>query len=127
MNLARATGERSGDFIQSLQRGLLVINSFSRDHPSQTLSEVAERTGLTRATSRRILLTLTELGYVDQKGRAFALTPRVLDLGYSFLSSFHVVEIAALGASRRRGPRIVLYVGSRWHGDRLRGSRPRGS
>lgn len=94
MNLVRADGERSGDFIQSLHRGLLVINSFSRDHPSQTLSEVAERTGLTRATSRRILLTLTELGYVDQKGRAFALTPKVLDLGYSFLSSFHVVEVA---------------------------------
>ncbi|MFP4073000.1 MAG: IclR family transcriptional regulator C-terminal domain-containing protein [Actinomycetota bacterium] len=94
MNLARADVERSGDFIQSLERGLLVINSFSRDHPSQTLSEVAERTGLTRATSRRILLTLSDLGYVDQKGRAFALTPKVLDLGYSFLSSFHVVEVA---------------------------------
>ena len=84
----------SGDFIQSLQRGLMVINSFSREHPSQTLSEVAERTGLTRATSRRVLLTLAELGYVDQRGRSFALTPKVLDLGYSFLSSFHVVELA---------------------------------
>ena len=94
MNPARANDERSGDFVQSLQRGLSVINSFSRDHPSQTLSEVAERTGLTRATSRRILLTLTDLGYVDREGRAFALTPKVLDLGYSFLSSFHVVEVA---------------------------------
>lgn len=94
MNPARADAERSGDFIQSLERGLSVINSFSRDHPSQTLSEVAERTGLTRATSRRILLTLADLGYVDHKDRAFALTPKVLDLGYSFLSSFHVVEVA---------------------------------
>lgn len=94
MSPARASGERSGDFVQSLERGLLVINSFSSDHPSQTLSEVAERTGLTRATSRRILLTLADLGYVDQKDRAFALTPKVLDLGYSFLSSFHVVEVA---------------------------------
>lgn len=94
MNASRDSGARQGDFVQSLERGLAVINSFSRDHPSQTLSEVAERTGLTRATSRRILLTLAELGYVDQKGRAFALTPRVLDLGYSFLSSFHVVEVA---------------------------------
>ncbi|HET8739879.1 MAG TPA: IclR family transcriptional regulator C-terminal domain-containing protein [Acidimicrobiia bacterium] len=85
---------RSGDFIQSLERGLMVINSFSRDHPTQTLSEVASRTGLTRATSRRVLLTLVELGYVEQRGRSFFLTPKVLDLGYSFLSSLHVVEVA---------------------------------
>jgi IclR family pca regulon transcriptional regulator len=58
------------------------------------LSEVANRTGLTRATARRVLLTLAELGYVDQDGRDFTLTPRVLDLGYSFLSSFRVVEMA---------------------------------
>ncbi len=88
------TTQRSGDFIQSLERGLAVINSFSRDHDAQTLSEVAGRTGLTRATARRVLLTLAELGYVDQIGRSFSLTPKVLDLGYSFLSSFHVVELA---------------------------------
>jgi IclR family pca regulon transcriptional regulator len=85
---------RPEEFIQSLERGLSVINSFSRENPSQTLSEVAGRTGLTRATSRRVLLTLLELGYVGQNGRAFSLTPKVLDLGYSFLSSFHVVEVA---------------------------------
>lgn len=90
----------SGDFIQSLERGLMVINSFSREHPSQTLSEVAGRTGLTRATSRRVLLTLAELGYVEQRGRSFGLTPKVLDLGYSFLSSFHVVELAQSSMER---------------------------
>ena len=89
-----AREDRSTDFIQSLERGLAVINSFSRDHPVQTLSEVAGRTGLTRATSRRVLLTLGELGYVDQRGRDFSLTPKVLDLGYSFLSSLRVVEVA---------------------------------
>lgn len=88
------TVERSRDFIQSLERGLAVINSFSRDRQTQTLSEVAQQAGLTRATARRILLTLSELGYVRQNGRGFALTPRVLDLGYSFLSSFRVVELA---------------------------------
>lgn len=87
-------GDRREGFVQSLERGLSVINSFSKEHPSQTLSEVAGRTGLTRATSRRLLLTLLDLGYVDQNGRAFSLTPKVLDLGYSFLSSFHVVEVA---------------------------------
>jgi IclR family pca regulon transcriptional regulator len=86
--------ERSGDFIQSLERGLAVINSFSREHPSPTLSEVAQMTGLTRATARRVLLTLVDLGYVDQEGRTFSLTPKVLDLGYSYLSSFHILEFA---------------------------------
>lgn len=85
---------KSGDFIQSLERGLAVINSFSRDRRAQTLSEVAQQTGLTRATARRVLLTLAELGYVHQSSRSFALTPKVLDLGYSFLSSFRVVELA---------------------------------
>lgn len=86
--------ERSGDFIQSLERGLVVINTFSKERPAQTLSEVALLTGLTRATVRRVLLTLAELGYVHQNGRLFSLTPKVLDLGYSFLSSFHVLEFA---------------------------------
>jgi IclR family pca regulon transcriptional regulator len=82
------------DFIQSLEKGLAVINSFSRERQAQTLSEVAELTGLTRATTRRILLTLLELGYVQQANRHFSLTPKVLDLGYSFLSSLQVVELA---------------------------------
>lgn len=73
---------------------MAVINSFSREHNPQTLSHVAGRTGLTRATARRVLLTLSDLGYVQQTGRDFTLTPKVLDLGYSFLSSFHVVELA---------------------------------
>lgn len=87
---------RSGDFIQSLERGLSVINSFAQERRAQTLSEVAQQTGLTRATARRVLLTLTELGYVHQSNRDFSLTPKVLDLGYSFLSSFRVVELAQL-------------------------------
>lgn len=92
--------QRSGDFIQSLERGLAVINSFSRERNAQTLSEVAQMTGLTRATARRVLLTLVDLGYVHQNSRAFSLTPKVLDLGYSFLSSFHVVELAQLPMER---------------------------
>lgn len=85
---------RTPDFIQSLERGLEVMRSFSKDRTSQTLSEVAQHTGLTRATARRILLTLVELGYVHQSSRSFSLTPKVLDLGYSYLSSFKVVELA---------------------------------
>lgn len=86
--------DRPPEFVQSLGRGLAVINSFSRETPSQTLSEVAAAAGLTRATARRVLLTLVELGYVRQDARNFSLTPRVLDLGYSFLSSFRAVDLA---------------------------------
>jgi IclR family transcriptional regulator, pca regulon regulatory protein len=88
-----APGRRT-DFVQSLDRGLAVIRCFSSEHPSLTLSEVAERTGLTRAAARRFLLTLQELGYVGSTGRQFSLRPRVLALGYAYLSSFSVAQIA---------------------------------
>ena len=94
---ARPAGEGTGrrtDFVQSLDRGLAVIRCFSSEHPSLTLSEVAERTGLTRAAARRFLLTLQELGYVGSSGRQFSLRPRVLALGYAYLSSFSVAQIA---------------------------------
>jgi IclR family pca regulon transcriptional regulator len=90
----RAAGPRRTDFVQSLDRGLAVIRCFSSEHPSLTLSEVAERTGLTRAAARRFLLTLQELGYVGSTGRQFSLRPRVLALGYAYLSSFSVAQIA---------------------------------
>jgi IclR family transcriptional regulator, pca regulon regulatory protein len=89
-----SSGTRRTDFVQSLDRGLAVIRCFSSEHPSLTLSEVAERTGLTRAAARRFLLTLQELGYVGSTGRQFSLRPRVLALGYAYLSSFSVAQIA---------------------------------
>ncbi|UWX98746.1 helix-turn-helix domain-containing protein [Arthrobacter zhaoxinii] len=64
----------------------MVIRAFDADHVQMTLSEVSRRTGLTRATARRFLLTLTELGYVRTDGRTFELTALVLQLGYSYLS-----------------------------------------
>ena len=69
--------------MQSFARGLEVIRSFSARAPEQTLSEVAARTGLTRAGARRILLTLQTLGYLESDGRLFRLTPRILDLGFA--------------------------------------------
>src|SRR3989454_3469305 len=89
-----STRTRDGEFVQSLERGLSVIRAFSRDRPSLTLSEIADLTGLTRAAARRFLITLRELGYVDSDGRQFSLRPRVLELGYSYLSSLPVWEIA---------------------------------
>ena len=64
-----------------------MICAFNADAPEMTLSQVAVRTGLTRANVRRVLLTLLELGYVAQDGRLFRLQSKVLDLGYSYLSS----------------------------------------
>lgn len=84
----------SPDYVQSLARGLAVIRCFDQQHQRRTLSEVARATGLTRATARRFLLTLAELGYVSAEGPSFRLTPRVLELGYSYLSSLTLPEVA---------------------------------
>lgn len=83
----------AGDFVQSLARGLAVIRAFDAEHPELTLSDVARRAGLTRAAARRFLLTLESLGYVASDARAFRLTPRVLELGFSYLSSLSLPEI----------------------------------
>jgi IclR family transcriptional regulator, pca regulon regulatory protein len=81
-------------YVQSLARGLAVIRAFDADHPDLTLSEVARATGLTRAAARRFLLTLVELGYVRSDGRRFSLRPRILELGYAYLSSLSLPELA---------------------------------
>lgn len=80
-------------FVQSLARGLAVIRAFDADNPEMTLSDVARQAGLTRATARRFLLTLVDLGYVRTDGKVFVLTARVLELGYSYLSGLSVPEI----------------------------------
>ncbi|SCF26660.1 transcriptional regulator, IclR family [Micromonospora matsumotoense] len=85
---------RSPEFVQSLERGLAVIRAFDAEHPQLTLSEVARRTGLTRAAARRFLLTLVELGYVHSDGRLFSLRARILALGYAYLSGLGLPEIA---------------------------------
>ena len=85
---------RSRDFVQSLERGLEIMRVFSAERPSMTVSEVAQMVGLTRATVRRFLLTLSELGYVKEKFNRFELTPQVLELGYAFLSSLSFPDVA---------------------------------
>ena len=86
--------ERPAYHVRSLARGLSVIRAFDGDHPSQTLSQVAQAAGLTRAAARRFLLTLADLGYVATDGSRFWLTPRVLELGYAYLSSLTLPEVA---------------------------------
>jgi IclR family transcriptional regulator, pca regulon regulatory protein len=86
---------RNSDFVQSLDRGLAVIKAFGPDRERLSLSEVARATGLTRAATRRFLLTLVKLGYVRNDGREFSLRPRVLELGYAYLSGLGMPEVAA--------------------------------
>jgi IclR family pca regulon transcriptional regulator len=83
------------DFVSSLARGLAVITAFSAQSPSMTLTEVAEKVGLTRATARRLLLTLETLGHVRSTGKEFSLTPKVMELGLSYLSSLGLSAIVA--------------------------------
>jgi IclR family pca regulon transcriptional regulator len=82
------------NLVQSFERGLAVIATFDADNSSLTLSDVARRTGITRAAARRLLLTLVQLGYVRMDGRHFALRPRVLALGYTYLSTLALPQLA---------------------------------
>lgn len=82
------------DFIEALARGLEVIAAFRPGQPVMALTEVTAATGLARPTVRRILLTLTELGYVRAEGRGFALTPKVLELGVAYVRSMGLWDIA---------------------------------
>ena len=86
--------DQSPDFVQSLARGLQVLRAFDHALPQASLSEIADRTGLARAVVRRNLLTLQHLGYVTARGRQFLLTPRVLELGFSYLSSLGLGSLA---------------------------------
>lgn len=90
---AGASKAETPDFVQSLARGLAVIRAFDAEHPELTLSEAARRAGMPPAAARRFLRTLEALGYVRSDGRAFALTPRVLELGFSYLSSLSLPEV----------------------------------
>jgi IclR family transcriptional regulator, pca regulon regulatory protein len=80
-------------FVQSLARGLAVVRALSSPEPL-TLSEVARAAALSRAAARRFLLTLEQLGYVQQSAGRFALTPRVLELGFAYLSALGLPEVA---------------------------------
>ena len=86
--------EQDGDFVQSLERGLSVIRAFDADHASLSLSEVAAATGLSRAAARRFLHTLVHLGYMRNNDGRFSLRPKILELGYAYLSSLTLPEVA---------------------------------
>jgi IclR family pca regulon transcriptional regulator len=85
--------EESKEFVTSLSRGLSVIQVFNQGGNKLSLSEVAKLSELSRATARRFLFTLNVLGYVESDGKLFWLTPKVLQLGYAYLSSQAIANI----------------------------------
>lgn len=90
----KAVNHGRSHFVKSLDRGLAVICAFSSENPELAVSDVADLTGISRAASRRFLLTLVDLGYLTTNGRTFSLTPRVLELGYAYLSAISLSELA---------------------------------
>jgi IclR family pca regulon transcriptional regulator len=84
---AASSATKDKEFMLTLAKGLAVLNSFGRHRPTMTLSQAAQAVDLSRATARRVLHTLVELGYVEQTGRQFALSARIMQLGFAYISS----------------------------------------
>src|ERR1700745_140275 len=82
------------EFMTTLAKGLAVLGAFGQQRPTMTLAEAAQVADLSRATARRVLRTLTQLGYVEQDGRTFSLSPKILDLGFAYLSTKSWIERA---------------------------------
>ncbi|WP_238365726.1 IclR family transcriptional regulator domain-containing protein [Mesobacterium pallidum] len=104
--------------VGSLVHGLNIIQAFDRIDPEMTLTQVAEKTGMDRAGARRYLLTLAELGFVEQTGRLFRLMPKVMDLGYSYLASIPLNEKAQFYLNRIRdktGYPVALAIRDHQH------------
>jgi len=82
------------EFMATLAKGLALLRSFDKQRPVMTLSQAAQANGLSRATARRILRTLAELGYVVQNGREFSLSSGILKLGFAYLATQNWIEQA---------------------------------
>ena len=89
------TDKTDKEFMATLAKGLTVLGAFDKERPAMTLSQAAQAAGLSRATARRILRTLAALGYVEQSGRLFTLSSRILKLGYAYLATQNWIEQAA--------------------------------
>lgn len=90
----RSTSAESGELVRALSRGLDILRSFSHQHATMSVTEVAEQTQLSRATARRLLLTLAAHGYVQSEHSRYSLRPKVLELGYAYLSSLYPWDAA---------------------------------
>ena len=87
--------EEGGDFVSAFAKGLAVIQAFGEDAPALAVAEVAHRTNFSRASARRLLITLETLGFAARLGeKKFVLTPKVLLLGNAYLSSMPMWRFA---------------------------------
>lgn len=99
----------SDAFVEAFAKGLAVIAAFGESEGALTMAELAKRTGLPRAGVRRLLLTLVALGLAKEHDGRYALTPRVLRLGYAYLSSLRFRDVAqpAIEALARQCDEVV--------------------
>ena len=111
------TSEKKEEFLDSLANGLQLLRIYATGVASVTVQEAAEQLDVTRAASRRILLTLEKLGYVRQDGRQFA-HPKVMDLGYAYFASLslpRLVRPVMQDVARALGETCSLGVLDREH------------
>lgn len=96
MNIHHPPIEHSDrDFVGSFAKGLRVITVFNESTKKMTVSDVAKAANMTRAGARRLLLTLHALGYLGWDGKYFSLTPKILELGFSYLNSQNWISLAS--------------------------------
>ncbi|MCH7658426.1 MAG: helix-turn-helix domain-containing protein [Bacteroidetes bacterium] len=81
------------DFLKTLARGIDLIKSFDTDDPRMTLTEVARKNDMSRASTRRFLLTLKSLGFIMQEDNRFQLTAKILEIGYQYLANLDFIEV----------------------------------
>ncbi|KGQ20089.1 Transcriptional regulator, IclR family [Lysobacter dokdonensis DS-58] len=91
---AQPAFEDSRDYVQSLARGLAVLRAFDAEHTRLSLAEIAHRASTSRAAARRLIMTLEHLGYVRLSGREYVLSPSVLELGFGYLGSLNLTDLA---------------------------------
>jgi len=94
MNEEQDIGRRNDQFVEAFAKGLQVIRSFPKQRPLSTLAEIASAAEMPRATVRRMLLTLVELGYASQEADRFSLTPKLMELGFTYLNSIPLYRSA---------------------------------
>ena len=90
---AEPASDRPAEFVETLAKGLAVLESFDAMHPEMTLTEIARRVNASPAAVRRSLITLTVLGYVGQSGKRFHLRPKVMSLGSAFYFSARIDDL----------------------------------
>jgi IclR family pca regulon transcriptional regulator len=81
------------DYLKTLARGLQLIRSFGNESPRMTLSEVARKNSMSRASARRFLLTLQKLGYIVKTDEYFQLTAKILEIGHRYLANLDFIDV----------------------------------